>query len=82
MILASLSKTHLDSCSFFQVPEGADINKTIPRSYTDDAWKLEQCEMHAYNNVTNTYSNHTVECPNGWYYNPDPIVSTVVSEVR
>ncbi|KAK2183998.1 hypothetical protein NP493_287g03011 [Ridgeia piscesae] len=33
-----------------------------------------------YNYINGSYSNNTITCPNGWYYDPKPIRSSVVTE--
>jgi len=64
----------------FQLPEGATFNRSIPQRLKNG--KLETDSCHMYNYINGSYSNNTITCPNGWYYDPKPIRSSVVTEVK
>ena len=64
----------------FQIPEGANINRSIPHKWEDDKYIVaDKCQMYDY--VNGSYGDELVKCRYGYTFNNDPVQSSVVTDV-
>ncbi|XP_077864839.1 organic cation transporter protein-like [Saccoglossus kowalevskii] len=62
---------------YCNVPEGSSLNETIPLVEDDDGELVyDSCTMY----VNSSVDNSTTECTDGWYYESEYFVETIVTE--